>query len=293
MYFKRKRKKWNIKLKIDVHVHITPPDIIKNWNKYAIKEPYFKMLSESPVNKFATAEQAVEALESDGFDMGVAFGFGFQDMGLCRYVNDYVIEKTREFSDRLIGFAVVLPQHPDMERELIRCYESGLRGVGEIFPEGQMFAIESAEEMSPFASICTELDIPVLLHLNEPVGHYYAGKTKTTLWQAEEFARNFPNLNIIYAHWGGGLFFYELMSEVTHTLENVYYDTAASIFLYRHKVYNVAKVLGVTDKILFGSDYPLLPPNRYFRDLNRSELTEEEKAAILGGNAKRLLKIKP
>ncbi|NMA00888.1 MAG: amidohydrolase family protein, partial [Clostridiaceae bacterium] len=50
---------------------------------------------------------------------------------------------------------------------------------------------------------------------------------------------------------------------------------------------------GVTDKILFGSDYPLLPPNRYFRDLNRSELTEEEKAAILGGNAKRLLKIKP
>ncbi|MGI6508918.1 MAG: amidohydrolase family protein [Saccharofermentanales bacterium] len=278
-------------MKIDVHVHITPPDIIKDWEKYAANEPYFKMLSESPVNKFATAEQAVEALEADGFDMGVAFGFGFQDMGLCRYVNDYVIEKVREFPDRLVGFAVVVPQHREMERELIRCYENGLRGVGEIFPEGQEFALASAEEMSPFASLCTELDIPVLLHLNEPVGHYYAGKTKTTLWEAEQFARNFPELDIIYAHWGGGLFFYELMREVSRTLKNVYYDTAASIFLYGHKVYNVVKTLGFTDKILFGSDYPLLPLNRYFRDLGRSELTEDEKAAILGGNALRLLRI--
>ncbi len=276
-------------MKIDVHVHITPPDIVKDWEKYAASEPYFKMLSESPVNKFATAEQAVEALDADGFDKGVVFGFGFQDMGLCRYVNDYVIEKTREFPDRLIGFAVVVPQHPEVERELIRCHENGLRGVGEIFPEGQEFALESAEEMSPFASLCTELGMPVLLHLNEPVGHYYAGKTKTTLWQAEEFARNFPDLNIIYAHWGGGLFFYELMREVSRTLKNVYYDTAASVFLYGHKVYNVVKTLGLTDKILFGSDYPLLPLNRYFRDLDRSELTDDEKAAILGGNAMRLL----
>ena len=278
-------------MKIDVHVHITPPDLIKDWEQYSVNEPYFRMLSESPVNKFATAEQAVEALEADGYDMGVAFGFGFQDMGLCRYVNDYVIEKTREFPDRLIGFSVVVPQHPDMEREVIRCYENGLRGIGEIFPEGQEFALESAEEMAPLASLCTELDIPVLLHLNEPVGHYYAGKTKTSLWQAEQFARNFPRLDIIYAHWGGGLFFYELMRGVSRTLTNVYYDTAASVFLYGHKVYNVVKTLGLTDKILFGSDYPLLPLSRYFRDFDRSELTEEEKVAILGGNARRLLRI--
>ncbi len=278
-------------MKIDVHVHVTPPDIIRDWEKYGATEPYFKMLSESPVNQFAMAEQAVEALEADGFDMGVAFGFGFQDMGLCRYVNDYVMEKVREFPDRLIGFAAVLPQHPEVEKELIRCYEGGLRGVGEIFPEGQRFAIESEEEMAPFARLCTELDIPVLLHLNEPVGHYYAGKTKTTLHQAEQFAENFPDLDIIYAHWGGGLFFYELMREVSRTLKNVYYDTAASIFLYGHKVYNVVKTLGLTDKVLFGSDYPLLPLHRYFRDINRSDLSEDEKAAILGGNAKRLLKL--
>ncbi len=278
-------------MKIDIHVHVTPPDIIRDWEKIAEKEPYFKLLSESPVNKFATAEQIVEAMDKDGFDKAVIFGFGFQDMGLCRYVNDYVMEKAKEFPEKLIGFASVLPQHPEVEKELIRSVEGGLRGVGELFPEGQGFALDSPEEMAAFGRTSTELGIPVMFHLNEPVGHYYAGKTQTGLYQAEEFAKHFPKLKTILAHWGGGLFFYELMREVKQDLENVYYDTAASVFLYGHKVYDVVKTLGLVDKVLFGSDYPLLPPSRYMADLSQSELAEEDKKAILGRNATKLLNL--
>ena len=276
-------------MKIDIHVHVTPPDIIRDWEKIAEKEPYFRLLSESPVNKFASAEDIAAAMDEDGFDRAVIFGFGFQDMGLCRYVNDYVIEKAREFPDKLIGFSAVLPQHPEVERELVRCYEAGLHGVGELFPQGQRFALESREEMSAFGETCTELAIPVMFHLNEPVGHYYAGKTETTLSQAEAFARHFPDLVTIFAHWGGGLFFYELMKELSTGLSRVYYDTAASVFLYGHKVYDVVHTLGLADKIVFGSDYPLLPPRRYMADLEASILTAEEKEAILGGNAARIL----
>ena len=276
-------------MKIDIHVHVTPPDIIADWEKYAQKEPYFKLLSESPVNKFATAEDIVEAMEQDGFDKAVIFGFGFLDMGLCRYVNDYVMDQVKQYPDQLIGFASVLPQHEQVEEELIRCHEGGLRGVGELFPQGQKFALHSEEEMASFGHTCTALDFPVILHLNEPVGHYYAGKTETTLHQAEMFAMHFPELKTILAHWGGGLFFYELMREVKKDLKNVYYDTAASVFLYGHKVYDVVKTLGLVDKILFGSDFPLLPPRRYLADLEKSALTAEEKKAILGGNAKKLL----
>jgi hypothetical protein len=90
--------------KIDMHVHVTPEDISGNWQKYAEKEPYFGMLSNSPKNKFACAEEIVSELDAAGFDKAVIFGFGFRDMGLCRYVNDYVIEKVKEFSSRLIGY---------------------------------------------------------------------------------------------------------------------------------------------------------------------------------------------
>lgn len=278
-------------MKIDIHVHVTPPDIIRDWEKIARKEPYFKLLSESPVNQFADAEKTIQDMEADGFDKAVIFGFGFQDMGLCRYVNDYVMDKARAYPDRLIGFASVLPQHKEVERELLRCQAGGLRGVGELFPQGQQFDLASAQVMAPFARTLEALGWPVIFHLNEPVGHPYAGKTKTRLEEAEAFARHFPDLVTILAHWGGGLFFYELMAEVSKTLANVYYDTAASVFLYGHKVYNVVKSLDLTRKILFGSDYPLLPPRRYMADMEKSDLTQEEIAAILGGNAQRLLKL--
>ena len=45
----------------------------------------------------------------------------------------------------------------------------------------------------------------------------------------------------------------------------------------------------LVDNVLFGSDFPLLAPSRYLADLEASRLTFEEKEAILGGNAKRLL----
>lgn len=277
-------------MRIDTHVHITPPDIIADWESIAQGEPYFKMLSESPVNKFATADDVVEAMAEDGIDRSIVFGFGFRDMGLCRYVNDYTIDAIQRHPDKLIGFASVVPDAPGATAELVRCRERGLRGVGEIFPEGQSFDIASETAMAPFAEACLDLGFPVIFHVNEPVGHDYAGKTKTTLREAEAFAEHFPDLDVIYAHWGGGLFFYELMREVSKTLSNVYYDTAASVFLYGHKVYNVVKTLGLVDKILFATDYPLLPARRYWADLEASELDDDEKALVLGGNAERLLK---
>ena len=50
----------------------------------------------------------------------------------------------------------------------------------------------------------------------------------------------FPVLRLICAHWGGGLPFYELMPEVADALRNVYYDTAASLFLYRPAIFSAA-----------------------------------------------------
>jgi len=276
-------------VRVDFHVHVTPPDLIASWEKVAEKEPYFKLLSESPVNRFATAEEVVETMEADGFDKAVIFGFSFRDPGLCRYVNDYVIEKRQAYPDRLVGFATVLPQDPQAEKELLRCAQAGLRGVGELFPQGQGFALESAREMEAVGRTCSALGWPVMVHLNEPVGHSYAGKTETPLQQAVAFAKNFPDLAIVLAHWGGGLFFYELMKEVGADLARVYYDTAASIFLYGRRVYDVIGAMELSRKILFGSDFPLLAPHRYLKDLDASGLSQEEKNAILGGNAQGLL----
>jgi predicted TIM-barrel fold metal-dependent hydrolase len=276
--------------KIDFHVHVTPPEISGNVSRYAEKEPYFAMLSASPKNRFATADEAVEELDRTGFDRAVIFGFSFRDMGLCRMVNDYVMAKVREYPDRLIGYMSVVPNHPGVEAEIDRCYRGGLRGIGELFPAGQGFCIEDEKDTRLFAGVCEERGLPVLIHTNEPVGHYYPGKTNTTLGQLEQFLEHHPELTVIFAHWGGGLLFYEMMPDIRRKCKNLYYDNAASVFLYDPRIYAAACALGLQERILFGSDFPLLSPARYKESIEKSGISEEHKALLLGGNGEKLLK---
>jgi predicted TIM-barrel fold metal-dependent hydrolase len=276
---------------IDFHVHVTPPDIRANWERYAEKEPYFARLAAGKHNRFAGAEDVVAMLDRSNFDRAVIFGFGFRDMGLCRYVNDFVIAQTRLYPERLCGFMVVPPGSRDAEREIDRCHRAGLCGLGEIFPEGQGCDIADANETAGFAAACAGRGMPVLLHVNEPVGHDYAGKTAGSLRRIEQFIDHHPGLTIVLAHWGGGFLFYETMPEMREKCRRVYYDTAATPFLYDERIYGIARALGITEKIIFGSDFPLLAPARYEAAMEAGGLTAAERERILYGNARRILGI--
>lgn len=271
------------KKKTDFHVHVTPPDIAANPGKYEYSEPYFYELSQSKHNKFAAAEDVIAALENAQFDHAVIFGFGFRDLGLCRYVNDYVIEKVKQYPGKLTGFIAVPPV--GSVTEVQRCYDEGLRGIGELF-------VQDCDLESPaasFTSIIKEMNLPLIIHVNEPVGHYYAGKREISLNAVEKFVCANQGLKIILAHWGGGLFVYEAMPEIREKFRDVYYDTAATPFLYDSKIYNAAKALNLCDKILFGSDFPLLPQTRYMDAIHKSDLTEAEIDMIMSTNAQKLL----
>ena len=280
---------------IDFHIHVTPPEISSDWRKFAEGEPFFEphffLLSKSPLNKFACAEEIVTMLDTSGFDMGVIFGFGFRDQGLCRLVNDYVIEMIRRFPRRLIGFMSVSPGAKGAEEEIARCHEAGLLGVGEICPVGQDFAIDDENETRELVGICRERNLPLILHVNEPVGHSYPGKTGTSLRKIERFIDNCQGVHIVLSHLGGGLLFYEAMPEMRKKCRNVYYDTAAIPFLYDKSIYRAVLALGLGEKIIFGSDFPLLHPSRYLHSLDVLPLVEH--ANIMGGNAERLLSGSP
>jgi hypothetical protein len=274
-------------VKIDVHVHILSPEFIQEIKGNMERDAHFKMLHESPASKFATAETLLENMEKTGIDKSVVFGFPYHDLGMCRESNDYIIDAVRRYPDRLIGFAVVPPQDPGMENELVRCHQAGLKGAGEIIPLAVHTDISDQDQVGRFTALCRDLDFPILMHTNELVGHYYPGKGKIGPEQAYQFAVRNPDNKIILAHWGGGLFFYELMPELRQSLRHVYYDTAASPFLYRPDVYQVARLAGILEKVLLGSDFPLLSPTRYYKEWAATGITEEEKAGIWGDNATR------
>ena len=105
------------------------------------------------------------------------------------------------------------------------------------------------------------------------------------------FALRFPEVTLISAHWGGGLPFYELMPEVAKALRNVYYDTAASLFLYRSAIFPAAVAAAGAKKILWGTDYPLIGQRRFLAHVGASGLDPDARADILGGNAAQLLRL--
>jgi len=143
--------------------------------------------------------------------------------------------------------------------------------------------------MEPVIKVMREHNLILLTHASEPVGHHYPGKGTITPDILYSFITSFPDLPLVCAHWGGGFPFYALMPEVKEAMDNVFFDTAASPFLYSHKIYSQVIQLIGADKILFGSDYPLLGQSRIIEEIKSLELEEEVKAKILGGNAQRLL----
>ncbi len=81
------------------------------------------------------------------------------------------------------------------------------------------------------SALCRESGKVLLAHANEPVGHQYPGKAPFGIELYYAMAKAAAGTKLILAHWGGGLFFFNLLKkEVPEVLENVYFDTAASPF---------------------------------------------------------------
>ncbi|HHV78214.1 MAG TPA: amidohydrolase [Firmicutes bacterium] len=276
-------------LLIDTHIHVMPPDMLRRLDQICAREPYFAAMASSPKARFVSHEEVLNAMRACEVTRAVIFGYAMEDQGLCREINDYVCEVTAESGGALIGFMVLNPAKKDFEAEFENCIARGLQGVGELFPEGQKFDL-LGKDMSKLAGLCREAKVPLMIHVNEQLGHSYAGKTSIGPVQAWKFAKEHPGLNIVYPHLGGGLFFYELMREVARDLRSVWYDTAAVPFLYSASVYKVAKDVGAIERLLLGTDYPLLGYERYWAQLRQSGLLPADQAALCGENALRLLR---
>jgi hypothetical protein len=167
-----------------------------------------------------------------------------------------------------------------------------MSGVGELAFYESGIVREAVKKMAGVMDVCARRNVPVMIHTNEPIGHEYPGKSPLTLKQIYDFVGAYPENRIVLAHLGGGVFFFNLLKrEVRGKLKNVYLDTAAVPFLYEPVIYKIAMELAGSDKILFGTDYPLIPAKRYFSDFEKSGISEEQYERICFKNAADLLNI--
>ncbi len=295
---------------IDAHVHVFPPEMVRDREKYLERDPRFAALYGSPEARMATAPEVTAHMAEAGVEVSVVFGYAFADQGLCRLVNDYVIEAVAADPRRLVGLACVWPEGAGAAAEVERCLRAGLRGCGELVLEA--WASEAAaaggrgaasgrgrgrvgggrpglDGLLEIAELLRRHQAPLLVHANEPVGHAYPGKGPFGPQACVALAETLPGLSLVFAHLGGGAFLYEAMPEVRAILADAYYDTSAVPYLYRTGIYQAVLATAGPGKLIFGSDYPLLSPGRYAEGLG--SLPPVEREAVCAGNARKVFGI--
>jgi hypothetical protein len=277
---------------VDFHTHVVPPAIKERRAKYLGRDACFSLLYAEPKAKLVTADELISAMDEYEIDKSVILNLGWTSHELCVKTNDYILEAIARYPQQLIGFCAIQPLAGDKAiKELERCAQNGAKGIGEMRPDVQGFDFKDNKVMKLVMEAVIEHDLIFLTHASEPVGHQYFGKGTITPELIYPLILNFPDLKLVCAHWGGGLPFYALMPEVEKALKNVYFDTAATPFLYKPQIFKqVADIIG-SDKILFGSDYPLLSPRRIIDQIESVKLSQEDRDRILGGNAQKLLSL--
>jgi predicted TIM-barrel fold metal-dependent hydrolase len=282
---------------VDIHTHYQFPDLIQNPGAYLEKEPFAAYLASSPRHRDVTVDEMIVTADRDGVQWLGLQGFMYVQHETCVALNDYGLKSLERYPDRLLLFACLQPKAgQDAVREFRRCIDAGMVGAGELNPAGQGFALDDPDFVA-IVKAAIDMDVPLLLHFNETVGHDYPGKGMVPLRDLYQFILQFPDLKLIIAHWGGGLPYFELMPEVRKACRNVYYDTAASPLLYTPSIFPATANIVGADKILYGSDYPLIcfpkeqpEPgfDRFIRHVSESGLEPDQTRGILGGNAARL-----
>ncbi len=286
---------------IDAHTHIFSPSVIADRASYSERDPFFGELYSGRAARLIGAAELIAAMDAAGVDKAVLAGWPWQSHEICVEQNSWTLGIAQQYPDRLYALAAIQPGAGAAARhELERCIAAGMVGLGELNADGQQFRLDDADFLA-LARRAAELRVPLLLHTNEAVGHNYPGKGRLPLADVYTLIKAVPDLRLILAHWGGGFPFYELMREVRKAAGHVYYDSAASPLLYSSQIFRTVVDLVGGDKVLFGSDFPLiLYPKRqtapdyapFLAEVRAVGLPAETLAQVLGGNAQRVLGIK-
>jgi uncharacterized protein len=278
---------------VDAHIHLLPKRVQQDRTPFCLSDAAFGSLYANPKAKVVSEDDIIAYLDRSEIDKAIVFGFPWEDHDLVARNNDEIHYFSERFPGRIIPFAVLSTSGgPKAHREAFRCLEGGFSGIGELAMYHRGWSLADFEELSPSLELAEIWKVPVLIHVNEPVGHDYAGKIPVDFRGLLRIIQAHPDVDFILAHFGGGIFVYGLMPEVAALFSRTYLDTAACPLLYDPRVFEVASRIMGPDKIIFGSDYPLLPLSRYLKEFDKAGLDGDLKAGILGENISRILERK-
>src|SRR5262245_18779774 len=277
---------------IDMHVHLPTVSFLEGAIRTfrAAAEQFFRMAV--PVREMDDVARHYESLDI----IGVLLAWDAQTAtGLPPLTNDEVAALVKRYAGRFIGFACVDPWKPDAIDQMERAVtELGLRGAK--FHPGIQGFYPSDERFYPLYERITALRIPALFHTGTnglgagTPGGMGVKLDNTRPIYLDKVAADFPQMTIIGAHpaWP----WHEEMLAIIGHKSNVFMDLSGWSPKYIPKIVMDEARSRLQDRILFGSDYPFIMPERWLADFDSLDgFKPEVKRKLLYENAARLLKL--
>jgi predicted TIM-barrel fold metal-dependent hydrolase len=218
-----------------------------------------------------------------------------RETGFRRYSNEEMAELAAENSDVLIPFASIDPAKGKLgAREARRLVESfGIRGF-KFHPSMQGFFPNDRSAYVLYEAIA-EAGVPALFHTGQtgvgagmPGGNGIRLKYSNPMY-LDDVAADFPDMPIILAHpsfpWQE-----EALAVATHK-PNVYIDLSGWSPKYFPEILVRYCNTVLKHKVLFGSDWPVITPDRWLADFEKIDIKPEVRPLILKQNAVQLLKL--
>jgi uncharacterized protein len=277
---------------IDVHVHVESDgrgQLSLDEELLAASAKYFK----SDHDRAPTVEQIADYYRPRGLAAVVFTVDATTETGHQALSSEEIADKAAAHADVLIPFGSVDPragaEAVRRARRLIT--EHGVRGF-KFHPSLQGFSPDDRRHYPLYQAI-EEAGLPAVFHTGQTgIGAGLPGGRGIKLRLSnpmllDDVAADFPGMTVILAHpsvpWQD-----EAISMATHKA-NVYIDLSGWSPKYFPPQLVHAASSFLQDKVLFGTDYPLLTPERWMRDFELLDIKPEARPKILKHNAARLL----
>lgn len=266
---------------IDIHTH-TYPDAIAERAKVALEKFYvFECEGKGTVDDLA--ESSARAGVGGMLLLSVA-----TNPRQTHNVNLWAaesVEKLVALGFEAAAFGGIHQDSPDMAADVEEIKSLGLSGV-KLHPDIQGVNIDD-ERMYKLYSLC-EGELPIYFHMGDDRPEYRFSEADRLI----KVMRDFPRLRVIAAHLGGYRAWDKAAALAEAGGDRIMFDTSSALWAMTvERANELVRIIG-TDKLMFGTDYPVLHAENELKLFMKLDLTESEREDILYNNAKKFIKFR-
>jgi hypothetical protein len=264
---------------IDVHTHAFPDALAAR----AIE----KLEAECPWRTVGpgTVAGLLASMDQAGVDVSIACAIATrpdQAAGILKWCGSIR-------SRRIVPFPSLHPDTPQAAQWVRRIADEGYRGI-KLHPMYQQFAIDEPRLDAIYAA-CEAAGLVIAFHCGRDIA-YPPDDDRAEPARTARVLERFPRLRAICTHMGGWRMWQE-SDELLVGRRNVYFETSFSLAdLGPRRAAEMVRRHGA-DRVLFGTDWPWASQDGDLRLLEQLNLRDDERQAVLAGNARALLGIDP